>query len=491
MATAYEPGVGKAASVFEPVRRARGRSRQRRTATAPDTEERLARLLSASPSVIYSFEAKGDFAPTFVSDNIRDIFGYEPREYLESPDFWRDCVHPDDLAAVEAEAARLFRDGRHTVEYRFRRKDGTYRWVNDEQRVIAGADGAPSEIVGSWSDITDRRTAEEAARAARDRIDHLLATSPAVIYSFKATGDFAPTFISRNLTDLLGYDREEYLASPDFWREHVHPADAQRVLGEFARLMQAGRLTYEYRFRKKDGAYCWISDELQLLRDAAGNPVEVVGAWSDVTARKQLGEVAVAAQDRLVHLLSSARAVIYSYKAFGDFAPTFVSQNIEDLLGYQPREYLESPNFWRGCVHPDDLAAVEAESVQLFRKSQHTVQYRFLKKDGSWCWVNDEQRLIRDQDGQPEEVVGSWTDITERQVGGRGGRCSAGPCRASGRQRASGHLQLQGYRRLRADFHQPERQGPARLRPGGISGKPGFLGEPRPPGRQPADPARL
>ena len=78
-------------------------------------------------------------------------------------------------------------------------------------------------------------------------------------------------------------DREEYLASPDFWREHIHPADAQRVLGEFARLMQAGRLTYEYRFRKKDGAYCWISDELLLLRDAAGNPVEVVGAWSDVT----------------------------------------------------------------------------------------------------------------------------------------------------------------------------------------------------------------
>ena len=39
-----------------------------------------------------------------------------------------------------------------------------------------------------------------------------------MIYSFKATGDFAPTFISRNLNDLLGYDREEYLASPDFWQ---------------------------------------------------------------------------------------------------------------------------------------------------------------------------------------------------------------------------------------------------------------------------------
>ena len=70
-------------------------------------------------------------------------------------------------------------------------------------------------MVGSWSDITERKRAEEAAAAARDRVEHLLAKSPAVIDSFKATGDYAPTFISRNVKDLLGYDPEEYLESPD------------------------------------------------------------------------------------------------------------------------------------------------------------------------------------------------------------------------------------------------------------------------------------
>ena len=66
-------------------------------------------------------------------------------------------------------------------------------------------------------------------------------------------------------------------------------------------------------------------------------------------------------------------------------------------------------------MHPDELAAVEAESVQLFQKGRHTVEYRFLKKDGSYCWVNDEQHLVRDQDGQPVEVVGSWSDVTARK----------------------------------------------------------------------------
>src|SRR5262245_8729347 len=375
----------------------------------------LSQLLASSPAVIYSYKATGDFAPTFISENVRDWLGYEPREYLENADFWRRCVHPDDLARVEAQGVQLFKKGRHAVEYLFLKKDGIYCWVTDEQRLIRDRDDQPAEVVGSWSDITDRKRAEEAAAAARDRVEQLLKSSPAVIYSFKATGDYAPTFISHNVKDLLGYDRGEYLESPDFWRSRVHPADSARILNEYSRLWEEGHLSVEYRFRKKDGSYCWIGDELQLLRNAAGDPIEVVGSWNDITSRKQIGEALVAAQDRIGHLLSSAPAVIYSYKATGDFAPTFVSQNIKDRLGYEPHEYLENADFWRRGVHPDDLAAVEAEAAQLFKKGAHTVEYRFLKKDGTYRWVSDEQRLVRDEEGQPVEVVGSWSDITERK----------------------------------------------------------------------------
>ena len=97
-------------------------------------------------------------------------------------------------------------------------------------------------MVGSWSDISERKRAEEAAAAAQARIERLLASSPAVIYSFKASGDYAPTFISQNVKDLLGYDREEYLKSPDFWRSRVHPGDLPRIEKDYARLFEEGRL---------------------------------------------------------------------------------------------------------------------------------------------------------------------------------------------------------------------------------------------------------
>jgi adenylate cyclase len=284
-------------------------------------------------------------------------------------------------------------------------------------------------------DTRARRQLKEVQVAAEARLARLLSSSPAVIYSFKASGDFAPTFVSDNIRDVFGYAPAEYLEDPSFWRDRVHPGDLARVEDAIARFFQNGVHAVEYRFRRKDGSWCWVRDEQRLVKNGNGKPSEIVGSWSDITARRAAEEQKAAAHARLVQLLTGSPAVIYSYRATGDFAPTFVSENIRDWLGYEPKEYLEDADFWRSRVHPDELAAVEAESVLLFKKGRHAVDYRFRKKDGSWCWVNDQQRLIRDEH------------------------------RASPRPLAGGDLQLQGVRRLRAHVHQPERQGAARLRP--------------------------
>ena len=260
-----------------------------------------------------------------------------------------------------------------------------------------------------------RRQLTEVQAAAQERLGRLLSSSPAVIYSFKATGDFAPTFVSNNIIDVFGYAPAEYLQDPCFWRDRVHPDDLARVEKAISTFFQNGVHAVGYRFRRKNGSYCWVNDEQRLIRDNDGKPLEIVGSWSDITERKAAEEAKAAAHARLSHLLASSPAVIYSYKAGGDFAPTFVSQNIRERLGYEPQEYLEQPDFWRSRVHPDDLAAVEAEAVQLFKKGSHTVEYRFFKKDRTYCLVNDAQQLIRDEEGQPVEVVGSWSDITERK----------------------------------------------------------------------------
>ncbi len=377
---------------------------------------RVSRLLDASPAVIYSFEAKGEFAPTFVSENITRLFGYAPSEYLDNPNFWRERVHPDDLPGIEAEMDALFEHGHHAIEYRFRRQDGSYCWVNDEQHLLRDDSGGPLEIVGSWSNITDRKSAEAAEDSARARLTALLESAPAVIYSFKASGDYAPTFVSENIKRLLGYCPEKYLEHADFWRNNVHPEDLAAVEAEQAKLFEKGRHAAEYRFRKRNGSYIWVSDEQYLLRGDDGEPTEIVGSWSNISSRKQAEQAENAARARFDLLLHGAPAVVYSFEAGGTYAPTFVSDNIKRVLGYEPDQYLKDPEFWRARVHPDDLAEVEAGQEKLFKEGRNVAEYRFRKADGIYCWVSDDQHLVKDQNGKPLEVIGSWSEVTARKT---------------------------------------------------------------------------
>jgi len=246
----------------------------------------LGRLLNASPAVIYCRAPSGDYQPTFVSDSVTKLFGCSPREYLGDPYFWRNRVHPDDVDQINAWVDRMFDDSRGSIEYRVRRQDGSYTWLHDRQHVVRDDEGKPVEIVGSWTDVTERREAEEAGAAARVQLDVLLGAVPVVVYSFAATGDYGPLYVSPSIKRILGYQQQDYLAAPDFWRQRVHPDDLAKIEAKLGELFSRGVLWMEYRFRRKDGTYCWVSDEQYLIKDDAGAPLEVVGSLADIDDRK-------------------------------------------------------------------------------------------------------------------------------------------------------------------------------------------------------------
>jgi PAS domain S-box-containing protein len=392
-------------------------ARQRIVEEQASAQERLTQLLSASPAVIYSFKASGNYVPTFVSVNIETLFGYAPREYLDNPNFWRERVHPDDLKGVETEVADLLKNGKHALEYRFRRKDGSYCWVNDEQHIIRDDKGDPVEVVGSWSDVTARKQAEEAENAAQRRLSTLLESAPAVIYSFKASGDFAPIFVSNNIKHLLGYGPDEYRKNADFWRERVHPDDLRRVEAEQAKLFKEGWHTAEYRFRKSDGTYCWVNDEQHIIRDDKGEPVEVVGSWSDVTARKTAEQAALEANQRVADAIESIsegfslydtddRLVLGNYK----FAELF------DYGAGPPRPGMTYEEIIRGAAERGLIEEAKGHSASWLRQrlAQHhnpTAPLLERRADGTWLQIS-ERRI---SSGGSVAVYSDLTEIKESE----------------------------------------------------------------------------
>jgi two-component system, cell cycle sensor histidine kinase and response regulator CckA len=138
------------------------------------------------------------------------------------------------------------------------------------------------------SELAGRERATDALRLAQERLEHVLSSSPAVLFTLRLGGGTAGLnleWISSNVERILGYTVDEAMVSNHF-STHLHPDDSERVLAELAQLPLKGLVEQEYRFRDKAGVYRWLRAELRLLRDAAGTPTEVVGSWSDVGTRK-------------------------------------------------------------------------------------------------------------------------------------------------------------------------------------------------------------
>lgn len=123
----------------------------------------------------------------------------------------------------------------------------------------------------------------------------------------------------------------------------------------------------------------------------------------------------VKANARYRHIIGNTPAIIYSSVPSGDFRLTFVSENASRVLGYEPWEMLDDPNFWFNHIHPDDTAQIFSSLAMLFVEDQKIYEYRFRTSDGSYLWMHDTLRLIRDPDGTPQEVIGLMTDITGRK----------------------------------------------------------------------------
>ena len=136
---------------------------ENQVARIAESESRLHRVIGASSAVIYELRFSGEGARLeWISENVKSVLGYETSE-PRAPEWWLSNIHPDDREALVRRTSReSYRDG--VTEYRFRAKDGRYRWLREEHRLVLDTQQHPVAVVGAWLDITDQRELEQQFR---------------------------------------------------------------------------------------------------------------------------------------------------------------------------------------------------------------------------------------------------------------------------------------------------------------------------------------
>ena len=389
------------------------------------SKERYRVLVELAPQLMWSADATG--LNTYVSKRMSEYIGLAPEQLMAFD--WQEVIHPDDIKLVNERWMEAVQTKKpYELEYRMRRADGEYRW-HLVQAIFVEYD---SEIqwLGMTTDVHDRKqaqlqlqelnqeleqkvTARTAALAASEaRLNLLLNSSPATIYSCQPHGDFACNFISSNVKKLMGYTSEEFCSQSEIWMQSLHPDDVARVLAEVPDLFEQDILKHDYRLRHRDGHYIWVHDELTLLRDEAGNPVEIVGFSADISDRKQAEIELQSLSNRLSLALKAGGFGIWDWDLLHD---ANWDRRMYEIYGLQNLGRAVTYEDWRDRVHPDDLELAETCLKRTVNGEEFVPEFR-IRPDGELRWIQVFYHVLRDDDGKPECLVGINQDITERKA---------------------------------------------------------------------------
>jgi PAS domain S-box-containing protein len=370
-------------------------------------EERFQALVANSSDAITLFAPDGTVI--YDSPAAPGMLGYTPDELVGLNAL--EHVHPDDAPRIQALFGHLARqpDTRTTAEFRFKHKDGAWRWL---EAVATNLLDNPSvqAIVANYRDITPRKLAEAALRQAEQRYRNLFEQAP-LMYVVTHNRGGAPVITDCNeaFVNTLGYARAEVIGRPltDFYTAE---STARLQAGGYRRALEG---TFEFEERElltRDGQVLDTLLRAVPESDADGHIIGTLAMYVDITQRKLAERKVQESEERYRLLVQQSVDAIYLYDPdtlrLHEANPAFL-----DLLGYSAEEVPQLTLY--------DFVAHERQSIDAHLKPvlpqgpMVIGERRWRRKDGSLVDVAVSVSKIHQGDQEVLFVIAH--DITERK----------------------------------------------------------------------------
>jgi len=278
------------------------------------SERQLQEMIDAVPVRIWSVMPTG--GPVYFNkryhDHLRSVVANpEALEELRIEALLQELVHSEDMSGVQRTLWTCFETGCGTaMRFRWREKDGAYRWVECRVEPRRDEGGAVVQWYGVSLDIDDEIRAQEVLRERERSLWRLVETLPVMIDCATPKGE--PIYRSRQLCEFLGYELAELDRTPKSrlaatLDAGVHPDDLAGVKERYAHSLSTGEpYARKHRLRRFDGAYRWVETRAAAMRDAEGTILQWNVICLDIDGEVRAQEGLRLAQERLARASQAA-----------------------------------------------------------------------------------------------------------------------------------------------------------------------------------------
>jgi len=375
-----------------------------------ESEEKFRSLVANIPDVTWSVSINGQVL--YISPNVQRAVGFTPEQFCEAgSELWFSRIYPGDLQRILKAFQQLFSEGKPLdEEYRYKRKDGQWIWIQNRAYRTSEKDGIRFAD-GIFSDITERKITAEDLR----RNEAYLEESEKVSHIGSWAWDSAKkeiVFWSAEHYRIFGFEPGKGHVPYQKAEERIHPDDLpifHRVFNES--MAQGKEYEADLRIILPNGSLRYVRSIGHPVVNEAGELVEFVGICMDITERKQTGEALIASEKRFRFLSERNLAGVFRTTIEGRILEC--NQAAAQILGYDsPEEILTIPV-------PNLYYATSDRETVLARlqvaKSLTNFELKFRRKDGDSAWVIISLSLVEDVSGAGMMIEGMFVDITERK----------------------------------------------------------------------------
>lgn len=363
---------------------------------------------------------KEGFPLYYISDIMLTYLGFSSKEEFicATGGLISNQIHPDDREMVwKSVNEQIAVKGEYVVEYRYRKKDGTYLWVHDVGRYVIAENGEPATASACY-DITEQKKMEQKLQNTTKEMQTIVDNIPGGVVKMRVKGNaILPVYMSDQFCGMMGDTKENLMALyQNDSMAGLHPDDYEHV----SKVVSEGVANKEsfhatYRISNRYGEYHWVTNRASRVVDKDGQ-VFYFAVYTNMDKEMQAKQTAEKTNQEMELLYNSIPGAVFKCRFNADWDVIFANDGLFRFLGYTREEFkMLFDNKMSGVIYPEDgKIMTEKISAQLEHGTTVHNENRLICKDGSIKWISIYAELLTDE-ADEQYFYCTFVDITEQK----------------------------------------------------------------------------